>query len=256
MSIERAGAQAPSSARPRRRFLVGMVKWSVPGLALLGVLAYGASGAGAASTTVTEKNNSTFGSILADSSGKTLYTLTSNGSPVLCSGICAQIWPPLTVTPGTKATGPSGVCCLGTTANANGEAVTYKGDPLYRYANDRSSADATGDGVMSFGGTWHVVRIASSSSTSTTTTATTTTTTLPPATTATTVATAPTTTAVTASPSPSSAAASSASLPLGSPGTGGTPPRTSDNFGVPVAVGLGALGLGGGAFWRLRRNRG
>jgi predicted lipoprotein with Yx(FWY)xxD motif len=240
-----AGSPSARSSKAPRSFWPTVAMWALPGVALLGVFAFGAIEAGASSTTVTEKSNASFGTILADSTARTLYTLTNNGKPVLCSGVCAQVWPPLTVPPGTKVTGPPGVCCLGTTTNANGEAVTYKGDPLYRYANDHSASDATGDGVMSFGGTWHVVRVTSSS---------TTTTTAPTATTVTTVAPTPTTTGVGGSSSGSGPTASSASAPLGAPGTGGTPPRSS-GVGVPVAVGLSAVGLGCG-FWRLRRSRG
>ena len=234
---------------PQRRWCLwrSAVMWALAGLAILVVLSLGEGWAAAASTTVTEKNNPTFGMILADSAGKTLYTLTNNGQPVLCTGVCAQVWPPLTVPPGTQPTGPPGVCCLGTTPNANGDAVTYKGDPLYRYVNDSSASDATGDGVMSFGGTWHVVRVASSTTTTTTTVGSSTITTVPAATT--------TTTTAVAAPTASSATAKSASaVPLGSPGTGGTPPRSSY---TPLLVGIGAVAVGvAGAAAALRRSRG
>ena len=230
------------------------VVWALSALALLVVLSIGEGGAGAASTTVTEKNNPAFGMILADSAGKTLYTLTNNGQPVLCTGVCAGVWPPLTVQPGTQPTGPPGVCCLGTTTNANGDAVTYKGDPLYRYVNDSSPSDATGDGVTSFGGTWHVVRVASSTTTTTTAGASTTTT-VPAATTAT-VPASTATTAVAAPTATSATARSASAVPLGSPGTGGTPPRSSH---VLTLVGIGAGAVAAGVGWAaaaVRRSRG
>ena len=242
MTPKRPGTDVAPSPRRGWGPVKRMVTWAVPTLALLGVLAVGAA-AGAASTTVTEKNNPSFGTILADSAAKTLYTLTSNGSPVLCTGACAQIWPPLTVPPGSQVTGPPGVCCLGSTTNANGDAVTYKGDPLYRYINDSSSSDATGDGVMSFGGTWHVVRVAAAPATTTTT--------APPAA----APASTTTTAATAAPTATSTpAASAAAAPVGPPGTGGTPSRGSD---VALLVGIGALALGFGCgAAALRRSRG
>src|SRR5580658_4460651 len=54
----------------------------------------------AAQITVQTKNNAELGTILADGQGLTLYTLTSNGSPVLCSGACTMFWPPLVVAAG------------------------------------------------------------------------------------------------------------------------------------------------------------
>ena len=244
MSRIRAGVRIPPWSPRCLNLLKTALILALPILAVFAVLGVDTP-AGAASTTVTEKNNPTFGTILADSAGKTLYTLTNNGSPVLCAGVCAQVWPPLTVPPGTAVTGPPGVCCLGSTPNANGDAVTYKGDPLYRYVNDSSPSDATGDGVMSFGGTWHVVRV-SASSASTTTTA--------PSATTTTVATTPPTTSQGTPTAASAPATSVAAAPLGSPGTGGTPPRSSD---VGLLVGIGALVLGlGFAAAAIRRRRG
>jgi predicted lipoprotein with Yx(FWY)xxD motif len=113
-------------------------------------------------TVVTAKSNPTFGTILADSSGMTLYTLMNNGQPVLCTGACAAAWPPLTVASGTPVTGPPGVTGLGTTSNANGSAVTFQGAPLYTFVNDHSPSDANGDGIVAFGGTFHVVTVAAS----------------------------------------------------------------------------------------------
>ncbi|HEX6393260.1 MAG TPA: hypothetical protein VFZ97_07445 [Acidimicrobiales bacterium] len=251
----RAGVLVAPSSRGWRSFWRSAVFWALPAVTLVAVLVGGAAGAGAASTTVTEKNNPTFGTILADSAGATLYTLTNNGQPVLCTGICAQVWPPLTVPPGTTVTGPPGVCCLGSTTNANGDAVTYKGDPLYRYVNDSSPSDATGDGVNSFGGTWHVVRVTASTTTTTTTapsptTATTAPPTSPPATTAGSAAGSATGSAA-AGTAASSPASSAAAVPLGSPGTGGTPPRIA-GIGVPVGIGAVLLGLAFAA--KARRN--
>jgi predicted lipoprotein with Yx(FWY)xxD motif len=127
----------------------------------------GTAGAAAnmGSTVVTAKNNAAFGTILADGAGMTLYTLMNNGQPVLCTGTCAAVWPPLTVPSlGTPVTGPAGVAGLGAMSNANGTAVTYHGAPLYRFAIDQSPTDANGDGIVSFGGTWHVVSLAMSPS--------------------------------------------------------------------------------------------
>ena len=56
---------------------------------------------------------------------------------------------------------------------ANGKQVADKGLPLYTFTNDTAAGDAKGEGLSSFGGTWHVVKVgtapAASSTTSTTT---------------------------------------------------------------------------------------
>ncbi|MGZ8766129.1 MAG: COG4315 family predicted lipoprotein [Acidimicrobiia bacterium] len=114
------------------------------------------------------------GTILVDTDGKTLYTLTNGGQAVACTGACLAAWPPLLLPPGTtEATGSSGVTDLGTTPAGSDEQVTHAGLPLYRFAADTAAGDANGEGIASFGGTWHVVKVSgtspsSSSSTSTT----------------------------------------------------------------------------------------
>jgi Secreted repeat of unknown function len=35
--------------------------------------------------------------------------------------------------------------------------VTLNGTPVYRYAEDRRNGEATGQGIESFGGTWHAL---------------------------------------------------------------------------------------------------
>ena len=99
------------------------------------------------------------GTILVDADGKTLYTLTSASGAVACTGGCLTAWPPLLLPAGTtKATGASGVQ-LGTTTQGSDQQVTHDNLPLYRFAADTASGDANGEGISSFGGTWHVVKI-------------------------------------------------------------------------------------------------
>ncbi|HEY2428194.1 MAG TPA: cell wall-binding repeat-containing protein [Acidimicrobiales bacterium] len=119
-----------------------------------------ATAAPAASYTVQTKANPQFGTILADGGGLTVYTLMNNGAPVACSGACATFWPPLVVPNGSQPTAGPGVAGLGTQMNANGDQVTENGIPLYRYSGDSGPSDAKGDGIVSFGGTWHVVKVA------------------------------------------------------------------------------------------------
>jgi predicted lipoprotein with Yx(FWY)xxD motif len=99
------------------------------------------------------------GSVLVDDKGMTLYTLTNAGQPVECTGQCATFWPPLLLPSGTAtATGGAGVTGLGTTAAAGGKQVTVNGDPVYRFSIDKKPGDTNGEGITSFGGTWHVAK--------------------------------------------------------------------------------------------------
>jgi hypothetical protein len=55
---------------------------------------------------------------------------------------------------------------LGLLHRSNGTfQVTLNGLPVYRYAGDSAKGDVNGEGIESFGGTWHAVTASSSSST-------------------------------------------------------------------------------------------
>ena len=47
---------------------------------------------------------------------------------------------------------------LGTVAAAGGTQATVDGAPLYRFSADTAAGATNGDGISSFGGTWHVVK--------------------------------------------------------------------------------------------------
>jgi predicted lipoprotein with Yx(FWY)xxD motif len=118
---------------------------------------------------VATKADAKFGTILADDKGMTLYTLTSAGAAVTCDATCAAVWPPLELPSGASApTSTPDVTGLGTTAGPNGTTiVTHDGLPLYRFSRDQTPADALGEGIQSFGGVWHVVKIVTVSTTTT-----------------------------------------------------------------------------------------
>jgi predicted lipoprotein with Yx(FWY)xxD motif len=126
----------------------------------------------AAAAQVTTKTDAKLGAILADSTGKTLYTLTNGGSAVACSATCASAWPPLELPSGiTTPTGAAGVTGLGTAAGTVGTTlVTHAGLPLYRFSGDSTSADVNGEGLQSFGGVWHVVKATTAATPTTQTT--------------------------------------------------------------------------------------
>jgi predicted lipoprotein with Yx(FWY)xxD motif len=98
---------------------------------------------------------------------------------------CFQFWPPVKVSSAkqlSKALGINGK--LGIWHRNGFLQVTLAGHPLYRFAHDSQKNAATGEGIHSFGGIWHVLRPSASGSRSKTptmsgTTSTTTTTTMP-----------------------------------------------------------------------------
>ena len=123
----------------------------------------------AAAAVVKTANSSTLGTIAVDSTGKTVYTLTNGSQQVPCTGACMQVWPPVSLPAGTtKATG-SGVKNVA----AMGTQVTINGAPVYTFQGDAAAGTTNGEGINSFGGTWHAVKVGGSSSGSGSTTATT-----------------------------------------------------------------------------------
>ena len=117
----------------------------------------------AAAAAVQTANNSKFGTILVDSQGRTLYTLTNNGAAAPCNGACLTVWPPALLLAGQTPAG-SGVSNVSTVSGSGGQQVAYKGLPLYRFSGDVTSGAANGDGINSFGGIWHVVKTSGGSS--------------------------------------------------------------------------------------------
>jgi predicted lipoprotein with Yx(FWY)xxD motif len=141
--------------------------------------------AAGSSLTLGSNANSMLGKpVVVNPQGRTLYRLSPETSRhLLCkSKECLTNWPPLTVkSAGTKLKAGSGVNGkLALLHRSNGTfQVTLNGLPLYRYAGDSAKNDVNGEGIESFGGTWHAVRASSSASASptmpgTTTTSTTT----------------------------------------------------------------------------------
>jgi predicted lipoprotein with Yx(FWY)xxD motif len=74
---------------------------------------------------------------------------------------CFRFWPPVTAASAkalSKATGISGKL---TSWKRNGfTQAVLGGHPIYTFAPDTKKHDATGDHVVGFGGTWHVVTAA------------------------------------------------------------------------------------------------
>jgi predicted lipoprotein with Yx(FWY)xxD motif len=108
---------------------------------------------------VTTKSVGSFGKILVNSQGQVLYSFTKNGVAVPCSASCLAVWPAVTLPTGTALpAGSAGVGTLGTTTVNGPTQVTENGQPLYTYAGDSAPGVANGNTLVSFGGTWKVVK--------------------------------------------------------------------------------------------------
>jgi predicted lipoprotein with Yx(FWY)xxD motif len=113
-----------------------------------------------AAASAVHAQNSKFGQILVDGSGRTLYMLTADtGNQSTCYNTCAGIWPPDT-TNGTPTSSGVTASMVGTTARTdNTTQVTYNGHPLYTFTHDAKAGDVNGEGVATFGGIWYVVGV-------------------------------------------------------------------------------------------------
>ena len=93
---------------------------------------------------------------------RAVYTLTGDkkSHPECTSkNHCFKFWPPVTVKSGTKPTKAAGIKGKLSLWHRNGfSQVLLSGHPLYYYSGDSAPANATGEGIVSFGGTWHVVK--------------------------------------------------------------------------------------------------
>ena len=99
---------------------------------------------------VTEANG-----ILADASGRTLYTFDKDASNKSnCNDGCAANWPPFLVKEGDRTPATFSVI----TRDDGTKQWAANGKPLYFFAADVQAGDAKGNGK---GGVWHVIRGAS-----------------------------------------------------------------------------------------------
>jgi predicted lipoprotein with Yx(FWY)xxD motif len=124
------------------------------------------------STTKTEN-------VVVNAHGFAVYMLTGDSeSHPKCTEAngCFRFWPPLKVSsPIRLGKAPSIRGRLGVWQRNGFFQVTLAGHPLYRYAGDSQRHAATGEGVVSFGGTWHVEKPGAASGSATTMMTTTTT---------------------------------------------------------------------------------
>jgi predicted lipoprotein with Yx(FWY)xxD motif len=112
-----------------------------------------------ATVTIAARRGS-LGTYLTSGSGTTVYRFDGDGpNTSRCTGLCAEVWPPVLVKGG--ATAGSGITPgrLGTTRRPDGtRQVTYDRMPLYTFALDGGKAGVTnGQGQRVAGNTWWVI---------------------------------------------------------------------------------------------------
>lgn len=120
--------------------------------ATLGVLTGAApSWAGPAAPPEAIARESGAGISLTDAKGLALYFYDKDTEPgkSLCTGQCAQAWPPLLAAAGAKDMGEWTVI----TRDDGQLQWAYKGRPLYRFVRDTAPGTASGDGVQAV---WHI----------------------------------------------------------------------------------------------------
>jgi predicted lipoprotein with Yx(FWY)xxD motif len=119
------------------------------------------SSSGAGKVTVAARTIKPYGAVLVNSAGHALYVFAPDkAKKVTCVSACAQIWPPLMLTSGTKpaASGQVKASLLGSDPDpSGGRVVTYNGWPLYTYVTDTAPGVAHGQGINSAGGFWYVI---------------------------------------------------------------------------------------------------
>ena len=105
---------------------------------------------------VSTANIAHVGTVLTTPSGLTLYRFTTD--PVgrsVCTGTCAEFWPPLTAAKGDRVAGPKGVKGLSVIDVGHGHwQVAFHDVALYRFKGDIKKGEAKGQGVD---GTWFAV---------------------------------------------------------------------------------------------------
>ncbi len=162
-------SQQPSSIRSQRRRRPPRAGILALAAALgLGVWLAAIALASSGPATLDSSASSALGeTVVVSAQGRTLYALSpETAGHLLCrSNECLKAWPPLTVpSRSTKLKAGTGVHGrLGLVHRSNGILqVTLRGLPLYRFSGDRAKGEANGQGIQSFGGTWHAVTASTS----------------------------------------------------------------------------------------------
>ena len=117
-----------------------------------------ASSAGATAVVVSTKHNKLGTILAAGPKHLTVYLFEADkGSTSACSGGCAKVWPPVTAASATAGASAQQAALATITRPDGSKQVTYKGHPLYYFAQDKDDEDAYGQGSKAFGASWYVL---------------------------------------------------------------------------------------------------
>ncbi len=108
---------------------------------------------------VVQTASSSFGTYLADSSGRALYVFAADTpGHSNCTGSCLTYWP-AEPAPATLPASPAGITAtLGVLTRPDGtKELTVDGLPAYTYAADTSPGMTAGQGVNASGGLWWLI---------------------------------------------------------------------------------------------------
>jgi predicted lipoprotein with Yx(FWY)xxD motif len=165
--MHRESAPARRTARPHLRRGSVLVIALLAGLGVAGLLGVAVAHSFTLEVVKDAKVTSQGGSvkhenIVATAKGAAVYELTgdSKAHPECTNANgCFRFWPPVKVASAhdlSKAPGIGGK--LGTWRHDGFLQVTLGGHPLYTFSGDAHKRQAVGEGIVSFGGTWHVVK--------------------------------------------------------------------------------------------------
>lgn len=169
-SDRRRGARGARGVRGARR--AGMLVLAIAAVAALAMTAFAAAKSmtlGVASAKLSGPSGSRTEPIAVNSKGVAVYELVPETiHHLLCTSSCLQAWFPVKAAAGTKLTKAAGVSGkLGTFKRKGVTQLTLNGHPLYTFIEDGGKKGvAAGDGIKSFGGTWHVFKEGQSTSSS------------------------------------------------------------------------------------------
>jgi predicted lipoprotein with Yx(FWY)xxD motif len=109
-------------------------------------------------STAVKSGNTSLGSVLVSSSGRTFYALTTDTmTHSSCTGVCAQVWPPVLVGSGWKAAAGLDRSQFSTIDRGDGTRQLVAGQwPLYTFSGDTKAGDVNGEGS---GGVWFAVGV-------------------------------------------------------------------------------------------------
>jgi predicted lipoprotein with Yx(FWY)xxD motif len=110
--------------------------------------------------------------IAVNGKGRAVYWLTGDSkSHPKCTKAngCFSFWPPVTAASAKALSKAPGISGKLTSWKRNGfTQAVLGGHPLYTFAPDTKKDDATGEGIVGFGGTWHALTVSGGQSSAST----------------------------------------------------------------------------------------